>query len=203
MENKLKQIKTVLKSKLASERGEVMGDSFVMVIGIVLVAVMMFIFPLMSISERTDDIAQLSVQQLTSDFVNEVRTTGKMTDEDYTKFEQALASTGNSYDVEIELQVLDENVGVKTAQAELTKIGENQYYTKYTTQVLSELGIGENNIQTGNEIKLNEGDIITVNVKNTNTPISQILRNFMYRVTKNTAYQISASQTGIVTVSGK
>ncbi len=201
MENKLKQIKTVLKSKLASERGEVMGDSFVMVIGIVLVAVMMFIFPLMSISERTDDIAQLSVQQLTSDFVNEVRTTGKMTDEDYTKFEQALASTGNSYDVELEFQILDENVGVKTAQADLTKIGENQYYTKYTTQILEELGIGTN---TGkHEIYFNEGDIITVNVKNTNTTISQILRNFIYRVTGNTAYQISASQTGIVTVSGK
>ena len=38
----------------------------------------MFIFPLMSVSERTDDISQLSVQTATNDFVNEVAQTGNV-----------------------------------------------------------------------------------------------------------------------------
>ena len=115
-----------------------MGDSLITIVAIFLVAILMFVFPLMSISERTDDVAQLSVQSLTADFVDSVRTTGKLTAEDYTKFETQLGATGNSYDIEIEAKILDENVGVKTSQAELTKIGENQYYTKYTTQILDE-----------------------------------------------------------------
>lgn len=178
-----------------------MGDSFITIVAIVLVAVLMFIFPLMSISEQTDTIAQSSVQKLTSEFVDEIRTTGKLTAEDYTKYEDSLSATGNTYEVEIEMQILDDNVGVKTAQASLTKIGENQYYTKYTTQILNELGVGTHTV--GDALKLKEGDIVSVSVKNTNTTISQILRNFIYRVTGNTTYNIAAQQSGIVTVTAK
>ena len=65
-----------------------MGDSFITIIAIFLAAILMFIFPLMSISERTDDISQLSVQTATTDFVDKVRTTGKLTLDDYDKFLQ-------------------------------------------------------------------------------------------------------------------
>ena len=54
-----------------------MGDSFVTIIAIFLAAILMFVFPLMSISERTDDVSQLSVQTATTEFVDKVRTTGK------------------------------------------------------------------------------------------------------------------------------
>ena len=56
-----------------------MGDSFVTIIAIFLAAILMFVFPLMSISERTDDVSQLSVQTATTEFVDKVRTTGKLT----------------------------------------------------------------------------------------------------------------------------
>lgn len=52
-----------------------MGDSFVTIIAIFLAAILMFVFPLMSISERTDDVSQLSVQTATTEFVDKVRTT--------------------------------------------------------------------------------------------------------------------------------
>ena len=99
-----------------------MGDSFITIIAIFLAAILMFIFPLMSISERTDDISQLSVQTATTDFVDKVRTTGKLTLDDYDKFVQTITATGNSFDVEMQAQILDENPGVKTTQAETTKI---------------------------------------------------------------------------------
>ena len=38
-----------------------MGDSLITIIAIFLAAILMFVFPLMSLSERTDDISQLAV----------------------------------------------------------------------------------------------------------------------------------------------
>ena len=87
----------------------------------------MFIFPLMSISERNDDIAQLGVQTATVEFVDNVRSTGKITQDNYNSYIQTLAATGNSYDVNMEVKVLDENPGKKTTWAVTDKIGENIY----------------------------------------------------------------------------
>ena len=59
------------------------------------------------------------------------------------------------------------------------------------------------NIKDGHNIKrdeLKEGDIVSVTVKNTNKTISQLLRNFFYRVSGNDTYQISAQHGGIVMV---
>ncbi|MFR8104357.1 MAG: hypothetical protein ACLU8F_04670 [Clostridia bacterium] len=173
-----------------------MGDTLITVVAIFLAAILMFVFPLMSVSDRSDDISQLSVQASTVEFVDKVRTTGKLTMDDYSKFVQTISSTGNSYDVEMEIKVLDENPGKKAAQGSVDKIGENVYYTMYTSQILDEL-------ESNKKKALKEGDIFTVNVKNTNTTISQLLRNFFYKVSGNDTYQVSAQHTGIVTVNGK
>jgi hypothetical protein len=173
-----------------------MGDSFVTIIAIFLAAILMFIFPLMSISERTDDVSQLSVQTATTEFVDKVRTTGKLTLDDYDKYMQTITSTGNSFEVSMQAQILDENPGVKTTQAETTKIGENVYYNLYTSQIESRLN------DNTSRITFKEGDRFSVTVKNTNTTIAQILRNFLYRIAGNDTYQIAAQHAGIVTVNG-
>ena len=56
-----------------------MSDTLITVIAIALAAVLMFVFPLMTMSDRTDDVSQLAVETATTDFVDEVRTTGKIT----------------------------------------------------------------------------------------------------------------------------
>ena len=63
-----------------------MGDTLITVVAIFLAAILMFVFPLMSLAERTDDISSLAVQTATNEFVDNVRTTGKLTLEDYDKF---------------------------------------------------------------------------------------------------------------------
>lgn len=172
-----------------------MGDSLITIVAIFLAAILMFVFPLMAMSERTDDIAQLAVQTATTDFVDNIRTTGKITLEDYEKYLQTITSTGNSFDVDIEVQILDENPGVKTTQAEMTKIGENLYYKLYTSQV-------EEKLDNNGRITLKEGDMISVTVNNTNQTISQQLKNFFYQLSGNETYQIVAQNAGIVTVNG-
>lgn len=171
-----------------------MGDTLIVVIVIGLVAVLMFVFPLMTMSDRTDDISQLTVDTATTDFGDDVRTTGKLTMDKYSKFVENISSTGNAYDVEMEIRVLDENPGKKTVQAENKKIGENAYYDMYTAQILEKLEEGP--------LYLNEGYIFTVRVKNDSKTPSQELKNFFYKVAGNDTYTIAAEHAGIVTVNG-
>ena len=173
-----------------------MQDSFVTVIAIILAAVLMFIFPLMSMSQRTDDVSQLAVQTATEEFVIDVRTKGKLTDERLDEYLTVLYSTGNSYDVEISIDVLDENPGKKTAQVSGSKIGENITYSIYTTQI-------ESNLEKDGYLLLKEGDNINVSVKNTNTTIAQMFINVFYSITGNDTYAIAAQSSGIVTTNGK
>ena len=63
-----------------------MGDSLITIIAIFLAAILMFVFPLMSLSERTDNISQLAVQTATTEFVDRIKTTGKLTLDDYQKY---------------------------------------------------------------------------------------------------------------------
>ena len=174
-----------------------MRNSLITIIAIFLAAILMFIFPLMALAERTDDISELSVQTSTTDFVDNVRSTGKLSLDDYDSFLQELVSTGNSFEVEMEAQILDENPGVKTTQAETTKIGENVYYILYTSQIEDRL-----KTSSANTLTFKEADRFSVTVKNTNTTIAQILRNFFYSIAGNGTYQIAAQHAGIVTVNG-
>ena len=174
-----------------------MGDTLITVIAIALAAVLMFVFPLMTMSDRTDDVSQLTVETATTEFVDNVRTSGKITMDKYSKFVENISSTGNSYDVEMEAKILDENPGKKTTQASSSKIGENVYYSKYTSQILDELNANNNGV-----LNLKEGDIFSASVKNTNTTLSQQLKNFFYSVTGNDTYTIAAEHAGIVTANG-
>lgn len=173
-----------------------MGESLITIVAIFLAAILMFVFPLMTISERNDDIAQLGVQTAVTEFVDDISATGKITMDEYSAFIQTLAATGNSYDVELEVKVLDENPGKKTTWAVADKIGENTYYSVYTSQIEEVLG-GPKQKYT-----LKEGDIVSISVKNTNTTISQMLRNFFYTVSGKGTYQVAAQHAAMVKSNG-
>lgn len=177
-----------------------MGDSVVVIIVIALSVVLMFVFPLMTMADRTDDIAQLTVETATSDFVNSVVVKGKITPEDYQTMVQMLTSTGNTYDVEIEVQVLDENPGKKTTQTDRTTVGENEYYIITTSQVLDVI---DPDGTVPRPYGLKEGDIVSVKVKNTNPTLAQELKNFFYTVVGNNTYTLGAEKSAMVKATGK
>lgn len=172
-----------------------MDDTITLIVAIGIGVIIILGLPLIATADRTDDVSQLAVQTEVTKFVDTVRTTGKLTMDDYDKMYQAIASTGNSFDVELVASILDENIGIKPAQAEMTKIGENLYYVEYTTQILDELN-------DKNKKAFKEGDMFAVTVKNTNKTISQLLKGFFYRLSGDDTYQIAAQKSGIVTVNG-
>ena len=173
-----------------------MSDTLITIIAIALAAILMFIFPLMTMSDRTDDVAQLTVDTATTEFVDDIRTTGKITQDKYDQFLQTIGSTGNTYNVEMQVQVLDENPGKKTLALQSDKIGENAYYSVYTSQI-------EDVLNNNKNYNLKEGDMFSVSVKNTNQTLAQQLKNFFYTVVGNDTYTIAASHGGMVTATGK
>ncbi len=172
-----------------------MSDTFITVIAIMLTAVLMLVLPVMTMADRVDTVSKTDIETKTSDFVNEIRTTGKLTSEKYSKFIEEITSTGNTYDVEMEFKILDENPGKKTTQTAKDKIGENVYYSVFTSQI-------NETLSDSAVYNLKEGDIITVTVKNTNLTLSQSLKNFFYTISGNDTYTIAASSGGLVLTTG-
>ena len=172
-----------------------MSDSAVTIVAIFLAAILMFAFPLMTMADKKDDVSQLQVQTATTEFTNEIRTSGTITQLKIDNFHESLASTGNAYDVEITVQKLDENPAKKSNGAQVT-IGDNVYYVMYTTQVLEALN-------NGASLNLKEGDIVSVSVKNKNNTIAGQLRNFLFKVTGDNSAIIAAEDSGIVTKTAK
>ncbi len=174
---------------------------------VALAATLIFIFivPLMTLTTRNDNVTQENLKREVNQFVTEIKNTGKLTRENFQEFQNKIDATGsNEYNIEIEIQHLDENPGKKTVQTNYTKIGENVYYSEYTTQILPKIGIKVDNqpVENATEILLKEGDIVYVSVKNENMTAAQTLKSSFVGSTNAGEYAIVASSSGMVTVNG-
>ena len=129
-----------------------MGDSLITIVAIFLAAILMFVFPLAAISEMNDQETLTLVQSYTTEFVNKIRSKGKITKDDYDAYIQQLYSTGNSYAVEFWIKRADSNPGKKT---ENQYMGDTVYYGEYTKQVTDTL-------DSSGTYRLNEGDHVSV-----------------------------------------
>ena len=171
-----------------------MSDTFITIMAVIIVAVIMFVFPLMATANQNDSITQTSVQTMVSDFVNTVAKEGKITTSNYDDFIQKLYATGNSYDVELEVQILDDNPGAKGENIKV--IGENIYYSEFTTAIVSKL-------DSEGEYKLKQGDYILAKVTNTNVTFGTQMKNFFYSIMGKDTIAIEASASALVTTTGK
>ena len=169
---------------LKGERGGI-ESSFAIVICIGLAAVLMFVFPLMTMADKQDDKTVQDVQIATTELVDTITTTKSITQEDYDNFLLTLAATGNSYDVEITVYIPEENPAKKQTSA--TQTTGDTYYIMYTSQVLEQI-----------PLNLDQGAMVLVEVENTNTTIAEQLRNAIYSLLGNDSATIVASDSGTV-----
>lgn len=168
-----------------------MSDTLITVVAIVLAAGLIFVVPLMTMADRVDTTSQAEVEAIVTDFVEEIRTTGKITQEKYNKFLEKLTATGYTFDVEMETKILDENPAKKRLQTADDKIGENVYYSEYTSQIEKELeGKGIKNLKTG--------DMVLVTVKNTDPTFAQQFKEFTYKIVGRDTATVVTSKAGMV-----
>ena len=116
-----------------------MSDTLITVVAIILVAGLIFVVPLMTMADRVDTTSQAEVESIVTDFVEEIRTTGKITKENYNKFLENLSATGYIFDVEMQTKIADKDYIKTSSQVSQDKIGENVYYSEYTSQIEEEL----------------------------------------------------------------
>lgn len=172
-----------------------MNDTVITVVAIFLAGTLMFIFPLMSTADRSDDISQQVIQTEITEFADNIRSTGKITQDQYDNLVQTLGETGNHYVIDLEAQILDDSARKKTAQASSTKVGENEYISEFTSQIMSQMA-------SNGEYTLKEGDIIMVRAKRDSKTIAEILKNFAYQFVGNSTEVWLAEAGGLVNVNG-
>lgn len=171
-----------------------MSDTFITIIVIVVVGLVMFAFPLIATANQNDKITQTAVQALVSNFVNTAAKEGKITADNYDSFIQKLYATGNTYDVELEVQVLDDNPGKKGNN--IDTIGENIAYSVYTNTI-------QNELDTKNVYLLKQGDYIKAKVLNNNVTFGTQLKNILYSLVGKDTIAIEAKGSALVTKTGK
>lgn len=172
-----------------------MGDTLITVVAIFLAAILMFVFPLMAVSGNQDEVTQQALQTATQEFVTSATTKGYISMADYDAYCSKIGATGNTYDIKIEVQHIDENPGKKYVTTSGDLIGENVRYATFTSAILDEL-------EAGNKYALKTGDNVIVTVQNTNTTMAQLMRNFIYRISGKDTYQLGASASGMVVRNG-
>lgn len=173
-----------------------MEDTTISIIGIIIASILMLVVPLILIADRADDISQLIVQTRTAEFVNEIVKSGKITNDQYQKFLAQLVSSGNTYEIDMEIQILDENT---------SKIGDNNtYYSIFTSQIEEMIGKSEKDVYNSGEgrILLKQGDVISITVKNSSKTLSQSLKSFYYNIVGSDIQIITATASGTIAING-
>ncbi len=143
---------------------------------IIIIGVIIILFFLMQNLTTLEIKENADIQTEFATFVDKIRNTGKITNTDYNELLEKINANGNTYELSIGIQKLDEYTTNKIYDED-TRIGENIYYEVYTGQVLDSLN------STGTYL-LQEGSIIKIELVNS----------------KNK--EIVAIQSGMVTVNG-
>lgn len=174
-----------------------MSDTLITIFVVCAILVLMFAVPGMATANQNDEISESTVKALVEEFVNKEAMKGKILQEDYDKFIQDLNATGNKFDVELEVQVLGDNPGVKgSAGTVLNTIGENIYHSEYTHTILNALSTSDG------QYVLHKGDYFIVSVKNTNTTLGEQLQAFFHQVIGKETSKIDTSASALVSITG-
>lgn len=169
-----------------------MSDTFITAMSIMVMVILIFFVSILSIVNQNDEITQTSVEAIIANFVNTVAREGKITPDSYDDFIQKLYATGNSYDINIEVQIMHNNVINNNEKT----IGENIYYSIFKNEIESKLNNGES-------YKLKQGDRIIVKTKNNNVTFGTQLKNFIYSIAQKDTIVIEATNSALVTTNGK
>ena len=159
-----------------------MKDAFSMIIAVILLVILIIILPLYNYFERQDDMSYNVALKTVTMFVDEVAQNGYLDQNMYNKFIERLASTGNSYDVEVEAQkkvmTIDPD-NTDPDDGEETYV--EQYKSYYNKDIFNdETGqtstvISKDNTLKNNAFFFDVGDRFNVKIKNTNTTMASAL----------------------------
>ena len=181
--------------------------STILLIGVTVFAIC--VIPLGALTSRVDKVTQEKWEEIIEESLIEATSTAVLTGEWYQNLENRLSATGVIPEIELRVYMIDENTGMKTAQSNYKKIGENGYVIFYDTQLLPMMGIKvddniDDNIQTSanGTVVLTEGSIISISAKNASSTSAQSQQSAFFNISNSDEYVISVSDSKMVTVNG-
>lgn len=181
-----------------------MEETTITIIGLLIASIILFIVPVILISDISDDISELVVQTATAEFVSDVIKTGEITNNRYQQFISSLQSSGNTYEIDMEVKILDENTSKYVTDTNPAEVGNNTYCSIYTSQIEDKIraseAIADNNAV--GRLVLKQGDGISVTVRNSSATFSQALKSVYYSTKGNDIHIIAASASGTVAIDG-
>ena len=162
-------------------------EAFSKFIAVVILVIFVFLVPLMNVGEKSDTVTQSYVNSLTTDFVENVRKQGRITQDMYNKFIENLSSTGNTYDIEFVHTHTVVNPEYNDDGTITTTTYDDHYYTEEIMSILFgglDAEYEEEYLKAGKvlgEYRMYKGDYFTVTVKNRNFTLATRLRNVVFR----------------------
>lgn len=159
-----------------------MKDAFSVIIAVILLVILIIILPLYNYFERQDDMSYNVALKTVTMFVDEVAENGYLDQNMYDKFIQRLASTGNSYDIEVEAQKKvmtidpdnpDPDEGEETYVEQYKSYYNKDIFNDQTGQTSTV--IAKDNTLKNNAFFFDVGDRFIVKIKNTNTTMASAL----------------------------
>ena len=166
-----------------------MGESLGTIITIGVAVIILFVFPLVAISEMQANEVATMAQTIVTEFVDQARSEGKITKDGVDALQLKLNALGNTYDIIIEAQIADVNPGKKTQNQQ---IGDTAYYSEFMQQIQAVL-------DRDGVYRLKEGDFIIVTINQTNTDIHQMFTSVIYGLTGNQSHTAQAAGAVVAT----
>ncbi|NLE25622.1 MAG: hypothetical protein GX625_09825 [Clostridiaceae bacterium] len=168
-----------------------MDRAFWKILAFLLCAVLMLLFPLMTVLDRQDDIAYNIVLTECNRFVDACRDTGYITPGMYSEFTNRISSTGNSYSIKLAhikrsiSPVYDQISGILnfTGEYEITHINHSEYAI---LEVLYPKNSMLSEHDKSRRYEMSMGDLLFVEVQNKGKTMATAIRDMMmFRDTDN------------------
>lgn len=160
---------------------------FAVILGIVL----MLIYPLYQQAQKQDELSQIVAHNAVTEFVDAVRTKGYISPQMYLEFSEKLSATGNVFDIEMShLHKKYNPLYSDPADPSTFQQSYEEYYDgHYTDEIMKVLFPEENIAADSNERKymLALYDYFSVDIKNRNTTMAQVVESSLFGVFNDTA----------------
>lgn len=148
-------------------------NSFSKIIAILISVFLLFIAPILYLAQKQDAIILTVVEKETTDFINTVRNNGYVNRDMYQQYINKIDKTGNIYDIQI-CHAHKKTVPNYDESTNTVLEGYNSYFINtYQDEIFGAFDKGE-------EYDFNQGDYISITVKNRNKTMATRIMEAIY-----------------------
>ncbi|BCN30246.1 hypothetical protein [Anaeromicropila herbilytica] len=149
-------------------------DSFSKIVAIIISILLLFVAPLMYLTQKQDMISQVYVSNETASLVDSIRNTGYLSSEMYTAFLRKISATNVSY----QISIVHAHKLVEPLFDDVTASYTDEYVSYYENTYDEDI---RKALEENGEYSFSKGDYITIKVVNQSETLGTKLQKMIYR----------------------